>query len=292
MSGRIDLNRDFTDFLKLLAALLVAAGHYSGYAITNGHGNAVYSALAATGGYIGVAIFFFFSGYGLMMSENKRHTPSFSFIKRRLVKLYLPVVLVSAIWGVVQWPDAKGIEWIGQYLYLALWEFGDGILWFIKVIILEYLLFAAYIYLNIKTWLREALLWLGTALVYVLVFLIFDNWAAISVPLFTLGIVLAKYESWFYSIVRGKGIFLWLIAITGIMGVSYYLWGNLYAHALLNYYLVTGIIVTGAYSITKTITPPIYQVGRAMYRTTSISPIIKSCTTVVPYMALSVYIIS
>lgn len=45
MSGRIELNRDFTDFLKLLAALLVAAGHYSGYAIANGYGSIIQSSL-------------------------------------------------------------------------------------------------------------------------------------------------------------------------------------------------------------------------------------------------------
>ena len=256
MSKRIDLNRNFTDFLKLLAALLVAAGHYSGYAIANGHGSIIYTVLAAIGGYIGVAIFFFLSGYGLMMSENKKHTPFFSFIKKRLVKLYLPVVLVSAIWGIVRWPEESGIEWIGHYLYWAFWGFGDGILWFVRVIIVEYLLFAAYIYLNIKLWMRETMLWLGTALVYVFVYFYVGAWAAVSIPMFTIGILLAKYESWFYSVAHGKGLFLWIIAITGIMGLAYYLWGNVYAHTLLNYYVITGIIVAGAYSITTKITPP------------------------------------
>lgn len=250
MSGKIELNRNFTDFLKLLAALLVAASHYSGYAVSHGHGNVVYSVLVATGGYVGVAIFFFLSGYGLMMSENKNHTPFFSFIKRRFVKLYLPVVFVSAVWGVVLWPENKGAEWIGQYLYIAFWGFEDGILWFIKVILLEYLVFAAYIYFGIKTWLREIVLWGGTALVYIITFIVFGDWAAISIPLFTFGMLLAKYESWFYSFAHSKGVIIWLIAITGIMGLAYYLWGNVYAHALLNYYVITGIIVAGAYSLT------------------------------------------
>ncbi len=116
MSGKIELNRNFTDLLKLLAALMVAAGHYCAYAVSHGHGNVVYSVLASIGGYIGVAIFFFLSGYGLMISEKKRHTPFLSFIKKRLVKLYFPSVLISAIWGIVRWPDDMGIEWIGQYL--------------------------------------------------------------------------------------------------------------------------------------------------------------------------------
>lgn len=256
MTGRIELNRNFTDFLKLMAALLVAAGHYSGYAVSHGHGNFIYNILVATGGYIGVAIFFFLSGYGLMMSENKRHTSFFSFIKKRLVKLYLPVVFVSTIWGVVRWPDGSGIEWIDQYLYFAFWGFGDGILWFVKVIILEYLLFAAYIYLKIKSWMREASLWLGTSLVYIFVYFYVGDWAAVSIPIFTLGILLAKYESWFYSIAHGKGVIIWLIAITGFMGLAYYIWGNVYMHTLINYYVVTSIVVASAYSLTTKITPP------------------------------------
>lgn len=292
MSGKIELNRNFTDLLKLLAALMVAAGHYCAYAVSHGHGNVVYSVLASIGGYIGVAIFFFLSGYGLMMSEKKRHTPFLSFIKKRLVKLYFPAVLVSAIWGIVRWPDDMGFEWIDNYLYLALWGFGDGILWFVRVIIVEYLLFAVYIYLHIKLWMREAMLWLGTALVYVFVFFYVGEWAAVSIPMFTLGILLTNYEGWFYSITHGKGVFLWLIAITGIMGLAYYLMGNVYAHSLLNYYVVTGIIVAGTYSFTtKIAAPPIYQVGPGLFRMTFTSPIIKSCTIVVPFMVLSVYII-
>ena len=156
----------------------------------------------------------------------------------------------------MRWPDGRGIEWIDHYLYLALWGFGDSILWFVRVIMVGYLLFAAYIYLNIKSWMRETLLFLGTVLVYVFVFLYVGSWATISFPMFTLGILLVKYESWFYSIVRGKGIFIWLIAITGIMGLAYYLKGNLYAHALLNYYVITGVILAGVYSLTSRITPP------------------------------------
>jgi hypothetical protein len=56
--------------------------------------------------------------------------------------------------------------------------------------------------------------------------------------------------------VHGKGLILWIIAITGIVGLAYYLWGNVYAHALLNYYVITGIIVAGAYSLTVKVTPP------------------------------------
>ena len=45
-----------------------------------------------------VAVFFFLSGFGLMESEQKAHLDLKSFVRRRLMKIYLPVVLVSCLW--------------------------------------------------------------------------------------------------------------------------------------------------------------------------------------------------
>ncbi len=44
-----------------------------------------------------MAPFFFFFGYGLMMSELKRPLAFWPFMKKRLGKVYIPVVLVSCI---------------------------------------------------------------------------------------------------------------------------------------------------------------------------------------------------
>ena len=47
---------------------------------------------------MGVAIFFFLSGYGLMESEQKSHLSLAAFFKRRFLNVYLPVLLVTALW--------------------------------------------------------------------------------------------------------------------------------------------------------------------------------------------------
>lgn len=103
-------DRNLTDLMKFVACLMVAMSHYSGYALANGvSSNIIYKVIAATGGYLGVALFFFLSGYGLMMSDMKHHLGFVDFLKRRLSKTWLPAVLVSAIWlGINMVIEANG----------------------------------------------------------------------------------------------------------------------------------------------------------------------------------------
>lgn len=78
----IYLDRNVTDALKFIACLMVAMSHYSGYVLANDlSSNIIYKVIAATGGYLGVAIFFFLSGFGLMMSDMKHHLSPQEFIK-------------------------------------------------------------------------------------------------------------------------------------------------------------------------------------------------------------------
>jgi len=117
------LTKNTSNFLKVTAALMVMLHHYSQYVCANGLSDSIiYKALSSQGGYLGVAIFFFLSGYGLMESESKSHLNLTEFIKRRILKVYLPVLLVSGIWLAVspimlaQSPFANSIEldWGGE----------------------------------------------------------------------------------------------------------------------------------------------------------------------------------
>lgn len=93
------IDKGFTNWMKVGAAILVVLHHYAQYATSAlGETNIIYLALSAIGGYLGVALFFFFSGYGLMESEQSHHLNFNAFLKKRFVKVYLPVVLVTIIW--------------------------------------------------------------------------------------------------------------------------------------------------------------------------------------------------
>lgn len=70
----VELDRNVTDLVKFLSCLLVALHHYSQYVVSqNISHNVFYEAVSSQGGFLGVAIFFFLSGYGLMKSEQKCH---------------------------------------------------------------------------------------------------------------------------------------------------------------------------------------------------------------------------
>ena len=79
--------------------MLVMFSHYFNIKASMGAAlNPVEWLVRSQGGNIGVAIFFFLSGYGLMMSEIKSHLAFGQYFRRRFLKVYLPVVLVTAIW--------------------------------------------------------------------------------------------------------------------------------------------------------------------------------------------------
>ena len=253
-SKTVTLDRGFTDVLKFIAAIMVAMGHYSGHALDYVE-NPVLRFFVMNGGSIGVAVFFFLLGYGLMMSELKSHHGFLAFIKRRLMKVYLPVLLVSAIWGVVIWPDGTGMEHLPAYFYLVFWGFSDGILWFVRVIMVMYIIFYGYSVIRSNKHWRLAYLAASTAIVYTIICFWLESWCAISVPIFTLGVMLAEYNDYVWRITHGWQLFMWLLLITIFWGILYMHFGNLYAHALINYYVITAVITICSYKRIAVIVP-------------------------------------
>ena len=80
-----NLSKDWCNWAKLVAALLVAVSHYSTCIVINNHWwDSSFVRFWCQGGNIGVAIFFFLSGYGLMESEKKHHLGVVEFLKKRL----------------------------------------------------------------------------------------------------------------------------------------------------------------------------------------------------------------
>lgn len=60
------LNRSLTDLVKWLCCIMVALHHYSQYVLSNDiSNNIIYQIFSTQGGYLGVGVFFFLSGFGL-----------------------------------------------------------------------------------------------------------------------------------------------------------------------------------------------------------------------------------
>lgn len=101
----IYLPKDTCDVIKLVSALLVVTSHIGSVAINSYEStNWIFYALATQNGYVGVSLFFFLSGFGLMESEQKRHLSVSQYFRRRILKIYLPVVLVTVPWLIIAPP--------------------------------------------------------------------------------------------------------------------------------------------------------------------------------------------
>lgn len=209
-------NKFWTDWAKFGAAILVAISHYSTCVCINNHwSDSVFLRLMCQGGNLGVALFFFLSGYGLMESESKRHLGLKDFVKKRFTKIYLPVLLVSFFWIPTclisaQYHPAS----LGIVIYDILWGFKDSVLWFVKILFALYGLF--YVYTEIRVLGRETLsliiLMVGSLLIMWIA--IGVGWPYINIPLFSIGVVASEFKD--------KSLFkipfyIWLLLLTSVV---------------------------------------------------------------------------
>lgn len=218
-----ELNKDWSNWIKLLAAVLVAVSHYSTVIVINNHwSDSSFLRFWCQGGYIGVALFFYFSGYGLMESETKKHLSVTDFFRRRFLKVYLPVLLVSAIWIPVYYiyVDKHDVELdVLTFLYDLFWGFRDCVLWFVKILFLLYGLFCIFAHLlhRKRTVLAHCFIALGTIGTTWLAYQ--NDYPFISVPLFLLGVWSSNAKSREF-----KGVslpFLLIMAMVMICGTCF-----------------------------------------------------------------------
>ena len=131
------LNKENTEALKGLAILLIILHHIT-------------QALESPGlmspfigfGYMGVAIFFFLSGYGLSMSGLAKRNYTDSFFRRRIFRVWLPYVLVNIVSlgvAIVCYHQSYSIH--GFIFYALGIRMFDGVTWFVYAIMFFYLLF-------------------------------------------------------------------------------------------------------------------------------------------------------
>lgn len=240
---------DVTKSLRGLAALGVILHHISQegtFQQAGGRGKLGEMAIFVNAGFLFVSIFFFWSGFGLIKSMNKKENYFDDFLKKRVVKtmlvpFYVNVILyaIYALIRGVKWPVAK---WITNFTGLTLM---NGYAWYPIVAILLYLAFY-FIFKNVKKrglayflmllvilfmgawfcvgghfawwagpknwWLspgafQKASWWKQPQTLW-----FFGEWWVNSAPAFLIGIIFAQYEdeikTWFK-----KGYWLKLIAV-------------------------------------------------------------------------------
>lgn len=239
---KFQLNKDTSDAIKVVAALMVMFHHYSQYICINQLSDSIfYKAMSAQAGFIGVAVFFFLSGYGLMESELKSHLTLKTFIKKRFLKVYLPVLLVTTIWMLIS-PFLlknslfKGPEFaIGGGIRLIisniLINFGDEVLWFIKVLICLYASFYLFsIAHRLNKTLGESCLFIFATVITIIVAKYWAPFEAVSVPFFYVGVVLSLSKELKTKSLILTSVIMCLIGLGSFIGFD----KALAIHALIN----------------------------------------------------------
>lgn len=212
-SQKVELKKGTCDVVKLVAALLVVTAHTAGAVIGMGSEHPFFYIMASQNGYIGVAIFFFLSGYGLMQSEMKSHLPLRSFLSRRFLKVYLPVLLVTALWLPLAYNYPPLSSGCNSIIYDLLYTFSDPVMWFIRVLIPLYAAFYMMSIVGLR-WGMNSAVWLLLAgcMAYAIASIYgYDSVRDHSVPLFAMGVFAAFHAR------RGVGFNIAAILLVGIL---------------------------------------------------------------------------
>ncbi len=134
------LSKNTTDCLKGLFAIIVVACHLRNNLLWMN--NTILGQFFTVSGYLSVAMFFFFSGYGMTFQyENKGKQYIEQFPKRRLLDFYVKyiiVILIYFIFGLVRGNFPKPIS------ILKTFTFGGTLVangWYIQAILFSYIFF-------------------------------------------------------------------------------------------------------------------------------------------------------
>ncbi len=156
----IAFDKGVTDVIKLLSIAMIAIHHFLQTAMTRGDSSTFSALYCSQAGYLGVALFFFLSGYGVMKSHQRHPMSLGQFVNKRLLKIILPMLLANLLWAVFLFVfvDKLNVLDLSQKMDIgdmSFWgvissiliinskggSYFDGTLWFIKVLLLLYIAF-------------------------------------------------------------------------------------------------------------------------------------------------------
>lgn len=206
VSGGGKLTIELSTILKFIACIVIALHHYSQNAFQTGASDSIILKLfSVQGGWSGVALFFFLSGYGLMESEKRCHLNIIQFIRKRFWKIYKPLLVTNFLtFGfIVVWGYCETLTWeTGSWKDIFFFTRFDYYFWFVSVLFVCYSFFC--ICVQFKSQQTRNIFLLITTCVVCLAFYFnqeaVNHWA--SIPLFTLGCLFSEYAKTFFRIVN------------------------------------------------------------------------------------------
>ena len=207
------LSNKSTKSLKGLLALLIIFHHIS-QKITTGEN---FSNFEYMGRYI-VALFFFLSGYGLYFQYSNNATYMENFLKKRLVRIFIPFFIFIVIYVIYR---ATLGEVVNVDFFLSFWKDHSNIIyngWFVNSIIVLYVIFYV-------SFVRKDSKISGYKLVFLTLVYIFwkayqehGDWEYVSIMAFLLGVFWMKNRVSIDKFLE-KNYFIFLVSFSILMYV-------------------------------------------------------------------------
>ena len=230
------LSNKSTKSLKGLLALLIIFHHIS-QKITTGEN---FSNFEYMGRYI-VALFFFLSGYGLYFQYSNNATYMENFLKKRLVRIFIPFFVFIVIYVIYR---ATLGEVVNVDFFLSFWEDHSNIIyngWFINSIIVLYVIF----YISFKS--KDTKIAVFKLVFLTLVYIFWKayqdhgDWEYVSIMAFLLGIFWMKYRVSIDKFIEKK-YFIFLISFSILMYVFRHYEDIMKDIGITNRYVYYGIV--------------------------------------------------
>ena len=142
MKKTLELPKDRTDVVRGLACILIVLHHFCAKLMGMGYSNFLINLIGLRGGVTGVTVFFFLSGWGLSESQLRHRYDAWTFAKKRLIRVFIPLVFTNLIYyPFVLWSQGKSFNWADFILNALNIHPIDGVTWYCNVLILFYFLF-------------------------------------------------------------------------------------------------------------------------------------------------------
>ena len=230
------LSNKSTKSLKGLLALLIIFHHIS-QKITTGEN---FSNFEYMGRYI-VALFFFLSGYGLYFQYSNNATYMENFLKKRLVRIFIPFFVFIVIYVIYR---ATLGEVINVNFFLSFWKDHSNIIyngWFINSIIVLYVIFYVSFVGKDSKVAEYKLVFLTLVYIFWKAYQDHGDWEYVSIMAFLLGVFWMKNRISIDKFIE-KNYFIFLVSFSILMYVFRHYEDIMRNIGITNKYVYYGIV--------------------------------------------------
>jgi len=210
------LGVESTTGLKGFLALGIVFHHLSQWVTTGME----FSNFGYMGTYI-VSVFFFLSGYGLYVQNERKENYLDNFLVKRLSKILIPFIIISSIYLIYRSINGQVLS---SSFFIDLFKKGSTVIyngWFVDIIILMYIFF----YISFRVFTNKTIAILVNTLFIIFYIILAIKleygfwWYNSSLP-FVLGLVWAKNKKYIDGVLN-KYYFSILVCITGLLFISH-----------------------------------------------------------------------